>query len=97
MRRPILCDHSTFINATVTLGGNRTLGNFSATKVGTRGRIYVVQPASGGPRTLSYAANFKWAGGSPPALSTAANSVDCLDYFVRTSTHVDLSMSKNRS
>jgi hypothetical protein len=78
----IAVDMATFFNATVTLGGNRTLGQPSNTKVGQSGVIRVVQPGSGGPYTLAYHADWEFAGGSAPVLSTAANAQDLLFYQV---------------
>jgi len=92
----IAVDMSTFINATVTLGGNRTLGAPTNTKVGQSGVIYVVQDGTGS-RTLAYNSAYKFANGTAPTLSTAAGSVDRLTYFVRSSTHIDLDISKARA
>jgi hypothetical protein len=77
----ISVDMSTFLNATVTLGGNRTLGQPSNTKVGQSGCIRIVQDGSGN-RTLAYHADWKFAGGTDPALSTAAGAQDLLFYQV---------------
>lgn len=89
----IAVDMSTFLNATVTLGGNRSLGAPSNTKVGQSGVIYLVQDGTGS-RTLSFNSVYKFAFGSDPVLSTAASSVDALHYFVRTSTFIECSLSK---
>lgn len=83
----IAINFSAGIDFTVTLGGNRTLGNPSNMKVGQTGCIFIVQDATGS-RTLAYASNWKFAGGSAPVLTTAANAVDMLCYFVRSSTFV---------
>lgn len=85
----ITVDMSTFFNASVTLGGNRTLGNPSNTKVGQSGAIVITQDGTGS-RTLAYASNWKYAGGigTIPALSTAAGAVDVLTYFVISSTSI---------
>lgn len=77
----IAVDMSTFINANVTLAGNRTLGQPSSTKVGQSGVIRIVQDATGS-RTLAYHADWEFAGGTAPVLSTAANSQDLLFYQV---------------
>lgn len=77
----ISVDMSTFINAVVTLGGNRTLGNPSNEKVGQAGYIRIVQDGTGS-RTLSYSSDWEFASGSAPVLSTAANSQDMLFYQV---------------
>ena len=72
------------IHHTVTLGGNRTFGdpsNTSAT-IGQSGSIFIVQDGTGS-RTASFHSDYKFAGGTAPTLSTAANAVDRLDYVVR--------------
>lgn len=75
------------INATVTLGGNRTLGSPSGEKVGQSGVIRIVQDATGS-RTLAYGSDWKFAGGNAPTLSTAANAVDLLFYHVYASNYI---------
>lgn len=89
----IAWDMSTGIDFTVTLGGNRTLGNPTNTVVGRRGRIRVVQDATG-TRTLTKSSNHKTAGGAAITLSTAANTVDYIDYDCRSSTDIRLTVSK---
>jgi len=83
----IAVDMSTFINAVVTLGGNRTLGNPSNTKVGQTGRIRIIQDGTGS-RTLAYSSNWKFTSGVAPVVSTAAGAVDFLEYEVVTSTFI---------
>lgn len=73
-----------FNHFTVTLAGNRVLGNPTNQTAGQFGSIFIVQDAFG-QRTLSYGPDWKFAGGTAPTLSTAANSVDQLDYVVRAS------------
>jgi hypothetical protein len=77
----IAVDFSTFINAVVTLGGNRTLGNPINEKPGQSGYIRIVQDGTGS-RTLGYGTDWEFAGGVAPALSTAANAQDMLFYQV---------------
>jgi hypothetical protein len=77
----IAVDMSTFINAVVTLGGNRALGNPTNEKVGQSGVIRIVQDATGS-RTLTYGTDWEFAGGVAPVLSTAANAQDLLFYYV---------------
>ena len=62
----------------VTLGGNRTLGNPTNVVDGATYILIVKQPGSGGPRTLSYASQYKWPADAAPTLSTTANYVDLL-------------------
>ena len=89
----IAVDMSTFINATVTLGGNRTLGQPSNTKVGQCGVIRIIQ-AGTGSRTLAFHSDWKFAGGSDPVLSTAASTVDLLFYEVIATNFIYASLAK---
>ena len=70
----------------VTLGGNRTFGDPDNTgdAVGSSGSIFITQDGTGS-RTASFHADYKFAGGTAPTLSTAANAVDRLDYVVKAS------------
>lgn len=77
----ITVDMSTFINAQVTLAGNRILGQPSNTKSGQTGVIRILQDA-GGSKTLSYHADWEFPLGVAPTLSTAANAQDLLFYVV---------------
>ena len=82
----IVVNMSNFINATVTIAGNRTLGTPSNAKPGQTGRIIVKQDATGG-RTLAFASGWVYSGGAP-ALSGVANSEDVIYYDVLTSGRV---------
>lgn len=64
-------------NFRVVLGGNRTLGNPTNLTDGQTFNIRIHQDATGG-RTLAYASKWKFAGGTAPALSTAASARDFL-------------------
>jgi hypothetical protein len=70
-------------NFTLTLGQNLTLANPTNLVVGQSGSIFLIQDGTGS-RTITWGSYFDWAGGTPPTLSTAAGSVDRLDYIVRT-------------
>lgn len=89
----ITVDMSTFINATVTLSGNRTLGQPSNAKIGQSGLIRIVQDATGS-RTLAYHADWEFASGTAPVLSTAANSQDLLFYQVLAANRIFASLVK---
>ena len=89
----ITVDMNAGIDFVVTLAGNRTLGAPSNPRVGQRGRIRVVQDATGNC-TLSRNSVWETAGGAAITLSTAANAIDYLDYDVVTTTHIRLSLSK---
>ena len=69
----------------VTLGGNRALGNPSNIVAGTSGSFFITQDGSGS-RTLSYSSYYDFAGGTAPTLTTTAAKVDRIDYIARTTT-----------
>lgn len=89
----IAVDMSTFINAVVTLGGNRAMGNPTNEKVGQTGHIRIVQDGTGS-RTLSYGTDWEFAAGSAPVLSTAAGAQDLLFYRVIASNRIFASLVK---
>lgn len=75
-------------NFSVTLGGNRILGNPTNETVGQCGFIVVRQDGTGG-RTLAFGSEYKFIGGSGPNLaSRTANQVDRLDYVVVSDTEI---------
>ena len=74
-------------NFSVTLAGNRTLANPTNIVAGQSGSIFITQDGTGS-RTLAYGSYFKFVGGTAPVLSTAAASVDRLDYVVASSTQI---------
>ena len=83
----VAVDMSLASNYSVTLAGNRTLGQPTNQVAGQSGSIFVTQDGTGS-RTLAYHADWKWAGGSAPTLSTAANAVDRIDYIVAASNKI---------
>lgn len=80
-------------NFSVTLGGNRTLGNPSNQVAGQSGSVFVSQDGTGS-RTLAYASDWEFAGGTAPTLSTAANAVDRIDYIVRANGSIHAVLTK---
>lgn len=88
----IALDMSLFIDATVTLGGNRTLGNPTNVKYQS-GIIKITQDGTGS-RTLAYGANWDFASATAPVLSTAAGAVDLLFYKVLSPTSIFASLTK---
>lgn len=76
----VAVDMSAGINFTLAIGGNRTLGQPTNQKKQS-GWIKITQDATGS-RTLAYHSSWKFAGGSDPTLSTAANAMDVLFYTV---------------
>jgi len=66
----------------VTLGGNRTLASPTKPADGQPLTFEVIQPASGGPYTLSYGAAYSFTASTPqPSLSTAAGDRDLISFL----------------
>jgi len=74
-------------NFSVTLGGNRTLANPSNQTAGQTGTIVITQDGTGS-RTLAYGSNYKFAGGTAPTLTTTANAVDTLVFYVESASRI---------
>lgn len=72
-------DFSTFINTAVTLTANITTMTLSNVAAGKAGQIRFIQDGTGG-RTTVWNSIFKFAGGTTPTLSAAANAIDVLFY-----------------
>ena len=81
----IAVDWDTFINGVVTLGGNRTLGNPTNGQPGTWRRIQFNQDATGS-RTITWSNQYVHPGGTDAVLSTAANAIDTIYIYCRSST-----------
>ena len=75
----------------LTLGGIRTLANPSNQTAGQSGIIVITQDGTGG-RTLTYGTNYKFAGGTAPALTGTANAVDVLAYYVESASRITCRM-----
>ncbi len=86
-------DMSTGFNFTLTLGDNRALGQPTNTKVGQSGFVRVVQDGTGS-RTLTYHADWKFAGGVDPVLTTTAGATDILFYQVIAANFIYASLVK---
>ena len=95
----IAVDLSLGNNFSVTLGGNRTLGDPTNVTAGQSGVIVITQDGTGS-RTLAYAGTkYKFAGGSSsaPTLTTTAGAVDVLAYYVESSTRITVTSLLNVS
>lgn len=79
-----------------TLTGPITLANFTNAKAGQSGMIHLVQDGTGG-HVITYGSNFVCAGGlaANGVLSTVANKIDELTYFVRTDGKIVVSLLKD--
>jgi hypothetical protein len=83
----VAIDFSDSNNFSLTLGGNRTLGNPSNVVAGQSGFIAVTQDGTGG-RTLAYSSNWSFAAGSAPTLTVGVGKTDVLAYYARTTTDI---------
>ena len=77
----VTLDYSANQNFVLTFTGNVTLDNPSTEAVGQAGVIVCIQDGSGS-RTLSLGSQYKTVGDAGITLSTAANAVDIIPYFV---------------
>ena len=93
----IAVDMSLGNNFSVTLGGNRSLGDPSNVTAGQSGVIVVTQDGTGS-RTLAYAGTkYKFAGGTAPTLTTTAAAVDVLAYYCESATRITVTSLLNVS
>jgi len=74
-------------NFTLTLAHTMDFANPTNCTPGQSGSIFLVQDGTGS-RVITWGSYFDWAGGTPPTLSTAAGSVDRLDYIVRSASSI---------
>ena len=74
-------------NFKLTLSGNITIANPANLTAGTTGSIFVVQDGTGS-RTASFGTSWDFIGGTAPTLTTAASSVDRIDYIVLDSNNI---------
>ncbi len=82
-------DFDTANNFALTLANTASceLQNPSNLTAGQSGSIFVIQDATGS-RLLTFGSSWDFAGGTAPTLSTAASSVDRIDYIVRSGTSI---------
>ena len=77
----VVLDLNENANFKITLTGNLTLANPTSLTAGTTGSIFLIQDGTGS-RTATFGSSFDFIGGTAPTLTTAASSVDRLDYIV---------------
>ena len=85
----ITLDFETNQNFVLTFTGNVTFANPSTEQVGQSGIIVCIQDGTGS-RTLSLGTDYETAGGAGITLSTGANAVDIIPYFVKASGSIQL-------
>jgi len=83
-------------NYSLTIGGNRTLANPTNITAGQSGVIVITQDGTGG-RTLAFGSYWDFSGGTAPTLTTAANAVDVLVYYVNSTTSITATLISNIS
>jgi len=83
----VVLDLNENANFSLTLTGNVTLANPTSLTAGTSGSIFLTQDGTGS-RTATFGNSFDFIGGTAPTLTTAASSVDRLDYIVLDSSNI---------
>ena len=83
----VVLDLNENANFSLTLTGNITLANPTSLTAGTSGSIFLIQDGTGS-RTATFGNSFDFIGGTAPTLTTAASSVDRLDYIVLDSSNI---------
>ena len=80
-------DFETNQNFILTFTGNVTLANPTTEQVGQSGIIVCIQDGTGS-RTLSLGTDYETAAAAGITLSTAANAVDIIPYFVQSAGNI---------
>ena len=83
-------------NYSCTMAHNITFANPTNAVAGQSGSIFLTQDGTGS-RTGSWGANWDWAGGTAPTLTTTAAAVDRIDYVVRSATSIQAVATLNLS
>jgi len=77
----VTLDYDANQNFVLTLTGNTVLVNPTTESVGQSGVIVVIQDGTGS-RTLSGGSNYEWPAATLGTISTTANAIDIIPYFV---------------
>ena len=85
----VTLDFDTYQNFVLTATGNVTLANPSTEAGGQSGIIVFIQDGTGS-RTLSLGTDYETAGGAGLTISTAADAVDVIPYFVKAADSIQL-------
>jgi len=94
----VALDGSTGVNFKITLTGALELANPTNMQASQSGLIILTQDATGG-RVITYDTNWKFPGGAGTSgvLSTGANKVDTIAYFVRSDGTILCTLAKDFS
>lgn len=76
-------DLNTGNNFVFQVSADSTLRQPDNISVGQQGLIYIIQDATSGGKTMSYASDFKFRNGTVPTLTTDSSAVDVFAYSVR--------------
>ena len=89
-------DFATANNFSLTLDTNATLANPTNIVAGQSGVIVITQDGTGG-RTLAFGSYWDFSSGTVPTLTTAANAIDVLVYYVNSTTSITANLISNIS
>lgn len=79
------------------LGSTTVTPTFTAPPGGAGEIVLIVQQDGSGSRTITWPSSVKWAGGSAPTLSTAANSYDYIKLFYDGTNYYEIGRTLNLS
>lgn len=80
-------DFSTGNNFRLTITSNIVLSNPTGITTGQSGIVLIYQDGTGS-RTCGFGSHWDFPSSTPPTLSTGANALDCITYFVNSSTSI---------
>ena len=76
-------DMTTGVNFVVQAGDDSTIRQPDNIRVGQVGAIYLIQEGTTGGKTMSWANDFKFSGGTAPTFTTSISAIDLAVYIVR--------------
>ena len=82
-------DFDAYQNFVLTFTGNLTLANPSTESVGQSGIIVIIQDGTGS-RTIAIGTDYEWPAGTATTISTSANAVDIIPYFIKAANSIQL-------
>ena len=82
-------DFDAYQNFVLTFTGNVTLANPITESVGQSGIIVIIQDGTGS-RTIAIGTDYEWPAGTATTISTSANAVDIIPYFIKAANSIQL-------